>query len=318
MKFRDYYEVLGVDRSATGEQIQKSFRKLARQYHPDLNKEKDAESKFKEINEAYEVLSDPEKRKRYDTLGANFRDGQDFQPPPGWQGAGGGGVRFDFSHAGGGAQDMGSFSDFFEALFGGGGGRSPFGADPSAFEGFGGAHRGREMRPRREAELEVSLEDAMNGATKMVQLSSGDPREGTKKLKIKIPAGTVDGGVIRLAGKDGEDDLYLRIKIAPNARYSVQGSDLVVKLPVSPWEAALGAKVDLQLPEGTIKISVPAGSQTGGRLRVRGKGFTKKEGGRGDVLAELRIVVPTDLSSAERESFEKLASVSSFNPRAAA
>jgi curved DNA-binding protein len=311
VKFRDYYEVLGVERSASGDELQKAFRKLARKYHPDVNKDKDAENRFKEINEAYEVLSDPEKRKKYDALGANWRDGQEFQPPPGWDQQQGGGMRFHFTH-GGEHGDMEGFSDFFEAFFGGG---SPFGRHG----GFGEMHQGRHSARRRapqEAELEVSVEEAFNGGTKMVQLR--DERGETRTLKIKIPVGSSEGNTIRLAGKSGEPDLYLKIKIAPHPRYTVSGSDLIVRLPISPWEAALGAKVDLELPNGVIKLSVPAGAQTGSRLRVRGRGFPIREGAKGDVLAEIKIVVPTVLSTTEREIFERLASVSNFNPRAAA
>ena len=303
MKFRDYYDVLGVQRTATPEEIQKAYRKLARKYHPDINKTKEAEDRFKEINEANEVLSDPQKRKKYDTLGANWKAGQEFKPPPGWEGTAG----FDFNGGG-----MNGFSDFFEAFFGNG---SPFGAAG----GFGGADfgaagaRGRRGPRAVEAEFEISVEDAVNGATKQIQLR--DETGTARSLTVKIPAGTTEGTTMKLAGKKGESDVYLKVRIGAHPRYSVTQHDLVVRLPLSPWEAALGAKVDLQLPDGTIKLSVPAGSQSGGKLRVRGRGLPKKGGDRGDVLAELKVVVPTKLSDSERESFEKLASVSRFNPR---
>jgi len=303
VKFRDYYDVLGVQRTATPEEIQKAYRKLARKYHPDINKTKEAEDRFKEINEANEVLSDPQKRKKYDTLGANWKAGQEFKPPPGWEGTAG----FDFNGGG-----MNGFSDFFEAFFGNG---SPFGAAG----GFGGADfgaagaRGRRGPRAVEAEFEISVEDAVNGATKQIQLR--DETGTARSLTVKIPAGTTEGTTMKLAGKKGESDVYLKVRIGAHPRYSVTQHDLVVRLPLSPWEAALGAKVDLQLPDGTIKLSVPAGSQSGGKLRVRGRGLPKKGGDRGDVLAELKVVVPTKLSDSERESFEKLASVSRFNPR---
>jgi curved DNA-binding protein len=316
VKFKDYYEVLGIERKATPDEIQKAYRKLARKYHPDINKTKEAEDRFKEVNEANEVLSDPEKRKRYDALGANWKAGQDFQPPPDWD-ANGGSYQFNFGNGG---ADMGGFSDFFDAIFGGRGfagggfggasfgGGSPFGA------GMGeGARFGRGGAPAAEAELEVSVEDAISGAAKSIQLREPDGR--TRNLQVKIPAGTADGAKIRLAGKKGEADLYLKIKLAKHARYSPSGNDLVVRLPVAPWEAALGAKVDLVLPDGAIKLAIPAGSQSGSKLRVRGRGFQSGKDGRGDVLAEIRIVVPTSLSAAERESFEKLAQTSQFNPR---
>jgi curved DNA-binding protein len=313
VKFRDYYEVLGVSRIASAGEIQRSYRKLARKYHPDLNKTKEAEDRFKEINEANEVLSDPEKRKRYDTLGENWKAGQEFRPPPGWEQA----ARFDF---GGGGQN--GFSDFFEAFFGGG---SPFGGTG----GFGGAggftgqsgFGGSGPRMRRgpepvEAEFEISIEDAVIGATKQIQLR--DESGKTRGITVKIPAGTTDSTTMKLAGKKGEADVYLKVRLAQHPRYSVVDHDLIVRLPVTPWEAALGAKVDLQLPDGSIKLSVPPGSQSGGKLRVRGRGLPKKGGNRGDVLAEIKVVVPTSLSDSEREIFEKLASVSRFNPRSAA
>jgi curved DNA-binding protein len=312
VKFKDYYEVLGVERKASPEEIQKAFRKLARKYHPDVNKTKEAEDRFKEINEANEVLSDPEKRKRYDTLGANWKAGQDFQPPPGWE-SNGGSYQYNF---GAGGANFGGFSDFFDAIFGGGGfsaagfgGGSPFGAGM----GEAGRHFGKRAQPAAEAELTVSIEDSLSGATKSVQVR--DAQGGIRNLQVKIPAGTPDGGTIRLAGKKGEGDLYLRIKLASHPRYSVSGNDLVVRLPVSPWEAALGAKVDLVLPDGAVKLSLPAGSQSGAKLRIKGRGFTGAKGEKGDVLAEVRICVPTSLSAAERESFEKLAQMSQFNPR---
>jgi curved DNA-binding protein len=314
VKFRDYYEVLGLERKASPEEIQKAYRKLARKYHPDINKTKEAEDRFKEINEANEVLSDAEKRKRYDALGANWKAGQDFQPPPSWD-ANGGSYQFNF---GGGATDSNGFSDFFDAIFGGRGfagagfGGAGFGGGSSFGSGMGDAGRSR-TRVAAEAELTISVEDSICGATKSVQMR--DSQGGLRNLQIKIPAGTPDGGTIRLAGKQGEPDLFLRIKLASHPRYSTSGNDLVVRLPVTPWEAALGAKVDLALPDGTIKLSVPAGSQSGAKLRIRGRGFSVSKGEKGDVLAELRICVPTSLSPAERESFEKLAQMSQFNPR---
>ncbi len=314
MKFRDYYEVLGVERGATGEEIQKAYRKLARKYHPDINKTKEAEDRFKEINEANEVLGDAEKRKRYDALGANWKQGQDFQPPPGWD-QGGGSFQFNFN--GGDVGGMEGFSDFFSAIFGGG---APFGAEAAygGAQGFTGTRRARGAARRaaaaQEAELEVPIEDAFNGAVKSIQVQDGSGR--MRSLNVKIPAGSADGSTIRLAGKNGEGDLYLKIRHAPHPRYSVAGRDLVVRVSVSPWEAALGAKIDVPLPDGTIKVSVPAGSQSGSKLRLRGRGFAEKGSIKGDVLVELRVAVPTKLSEDERALFEKLAASSRFNPRA--
>lgn len=305
VKFRDYYEVLGIDRSASAEEIQKAYRKLARKYHPDINKTKEGEDRFKQINEANEVLGDPEKRKRYDMLGSNYKAGQDFQPPPEWEFNRGGSQHFSFGNGGA------DFSDFFSAIFG-----AQFGGG-SPFEGMGGARRGGSFeQPAQEAELHISVEDSFKGATKSIELRDAQGR--VRSLNVKIPTGTGDGSTIRLSGKKGESDLFLKIRLAPHPRYSVSGSDLIVKLPVSPWEAALGAKVDLTLPDGTIKVGIPAGSQSGSKLRLRGRGFSPAKGPRGDVLAEIKIVVPTSLSTSEREIFEKLQSVSHFNPRSAA
>jgi curved DNA-binding protein len=308
VKFRDYYEVLGVSRTASNDDIQKAYRKLARKYHPDINKTKEAEDRFKEINEANEVLSDPTKRKKYDTLGANWKAGQEFRPPPGWEGQGMGG--FDFNGNG-----MNGFSDFFEAFFGGAGG-SPFGGAGGPFGGAGRATRAPRGPQPVEAEFEISIEDAVKGATRQIQLRDASGK--VRSITVTIPAGTSEGSVLKLAGKKGESDVFLKVRLGAHPRYSVVDRDLVVKLPVAPWEAALGAKVDLVLPDGSIKLSVPAGSQSGGKLRVRGRGLPKKGGDRGDVLAEIRVVVPTTLSESEREVFEKLASVSRFNPRSAA
>ncbi len=323
MKFRDYYELLGVDRKASAADIQKAYRKLARKYHPDINKTKEAEDRFKEINEANEVLSDPEKRKRYDALGANWKEGQDFQPPPEWEQQFNN-VRFSFGEQG--AGDLNGFSDFFSALFGnaafggqgfgaaGFGGRAPFGA--GRFAGGAGEEARRAMQSQ-EAELGISVEDAFSGGLRTIQLR--DPSGKTRTLNVKIPAGSLEGSAIRIRGSQGEPDLVLRIKLLAHPRYLVSGSDLIVKLPVAPWEAALGSKVDVVLPDGTIKMSIPAGVQTGARLRLRKRGFPlKKELGRGDVFVEIRIVIPAKLSDAEREVYERLASVSTFNPRAAA
>jgi curved DNA-binding protein len=316
MKFQDYYETLGVDRKASQEEIQKAYRKLARKYHPDLNKTKGAEERFKQLNEANEVLSDPQKRKHYDALGANWKAGQDFRPPPGWQGgakaAGGGGFGFDFegaaqgwggAAAGGGFN--GDFSDFFEAIFGRAAGASA-----------GGRAAGqRKASPVREAILEVTFEEVLTGATKRVQIS--DPLTGElKTLQVKIPQGTNDGGKIRLSGLLGEGDIVLQLRLIKHPSYSSVGDDLVVRLPITPWEAALGGRVELRLPDGVINLNIPAGSQSGSKLRVRGRGFKLSSSDRrGDALAELRIMVPGVLTEAERAGFKELAEVSRFNPR---
>lgn len=327
VKYQDYYDILGVARDAPQEAVSKAFRKLARKYHPDVNKEKGAEAKFKEINEAYEVLGDAGKRKRYDALGANWQGGQEFRPPPGFEGfdfsqmggagAGGFNVRFGGGGAGGG------FSDFFSMLFGGLGGMAGNGGSHAGYDPFAGGKGFSGMGQTAPAEpqtvtLDVTLEEAFHGGTKLVSLVAQDPRGGRqeKKLRIKIPAGSSDGSVIRLSGQgSGGADLLLKIRMAQHPRYRVEGSDLVADLPITPWEAALGCKANLALLDGTIKLSVPAGAQQGQRLRVRGKGMPERGGGRGDVLAEVRLVMPSELTSAERDLLEKLSVVSKFNPR---
>ena len=328
MKYQDYYETLGVARGASQEEIQKAYRKLARKYHPDVNKEKGAEAKFKEINEAYEVLGDAQKRKRYDALGANWQGGQDFRPPPGFEGfdfsqmgsPGGGGFNVRF---GGGGAGGGGFSDFFSMLFGGLGGMAGNGGSHAGYDPFGGTAGFSGMGRAAPAEpqtidLDVTIEEAFHGGTKLVSLVAQDARGGRheKKLRIKIPEGSADGSVIRLSGQGGGGaDLLLKLRLASHPRYRVEGSDLVADLPITPWEAALGCKANLTLLDGTIKLSVPAGAQQGQRLRVRGKGMPVRGGGRGDLLAELRLVMPSELTSAERDLLEKLSVVSKFNPR---
>jgi curved DNA-binding protein len=319
VEFQDYYKTLGIERSASQEEVRRSYRKLARTYHPDVNKEAGAEARFKQITEAYEVLKDPEKRKRYDALGSNWRAGQDFTPPPGFEG-----FEFDLGGARAGGEGFGDFSSFFETLFGGGGFGGPF---------AGGARRGgpRGRRPRavaQEAELVIPLEEAVRGATREVALEAqevgADGRVGLarKTLSLKIPPGTRPGTVMRLAGQGARSshggpagDLLLHIRIAPHPRFTIEGDDLSTRLPVTPWEAALGTKVELQLVEGSAELSVPPGSKSGKKLRLRGQGLPKKGGGRGDLYVELAIHVPATLTPRERELFTELARESSFDPR---
>lgn len=343
VQFRDYYEALGVNTNASEDEIKSAFRKQARKYHPDVNPgDKSAEEKFKEINEAYEVLSDAEKRKRYDTLGPNWKAGEEFRPPPGWQQE----SRVDFGDMGdifGGAGGMGGagaggFSDFFETLFGGGrrAGRSRRG-------GAGFSMRGREI----EAEIELTLEEAHRGGRRSISLqvmeSCPDCRgTGTKDgkavcstcrgagvvqrpktLEVTIPPGVRDGSVIRLAGQ-GEPganggppgDLLLRVRLRPHRLFDLTGdNDVQVELPVAPWEAALGARVSVPTLEGPVEMTIPAGTQAGQRLRLRGQGLNRRDGRRGDQYAKLKIVNPPRLTSAERELFEKLRDASRFDAR---
>ncbi|UCG12577.1 MAG: DnaJ domain-containing protein [Deltaproteobacteria bacterium] len=317
VKFQDYYEILGVGRDASEGEIKKAYRKLARKYHPDVNKDKEAEEKFKQVNEAHEVLKDPEKRKLYDQLGPDWQSGQEFKPPPGWED-----VHFDFQ-TGPGAEAFdfgGGFSDFFETLFGG------------HMAGGGGA-RARQaswvMRGQdQEAEIEVSLEDAYHGANRTITLQGheidpqGQVRPTVQNIQVKIPPGVTDGTRIRLSGKGGEGmgggppgDLYLRVKIEPHPRYRVEGHDLVVEVPVTPWEAALGATVEVPVMDGTVNLKIPAGSQSGQKLRLRGKGLPKKGSQKGDLFARLKVAVPKNLNKREEELFSEMAKVSTFNPR---
>ncbi|MEW6378529.1 MAG: DnaJ C-terminal domain-containing protein [bacterium] len=331
IKFQDYYQVLGVPRNASQDDIQRAYRKLARKYHPDINKSPDAEERFKKINEAYEVLKDPEKRKRYDMLGENWRAGQDFTPPPGWDfrggraaGTGGGtwrGVNFsDLGDIGG--LGGGKFSDFFETLFGAGLG---------GFRTAGGRTQAGDWTARgqdREAEITIPLEDAYQGAKKTISLESvrpdaaGQPQRVTQNLEVTIPAGITDGKRIRLSGQGEKGmgggppgDLYLRVHIAPHPVFQLKGHDLIVEVPVTPWEAALGAQVEVPTMEGTARVKIPAGVQSGQRLRLRGKGLPMSGGMRGDLYAMIQVAVPKTLDPKERELFEELARHSSFQPR---
>ncbi|MDX6601334.1 MAG: curved DNA-binding protein [Solirubrobacterales bacterium] len=300
--FRDYYEVLGVPRGASDEEIRSAYRKLARTYHPDVNKEPGAEERFKEISEAYEVLRDPENRKRYDRLGANWKAGEDVSGAEGFGGFGRGQGDFGDVHVQFG--DGNGFSDFFENLFGGSGRRA------GGFEGF--SVRGGDQ----EATLEISLEEAARGGHR--KISFGDGRD----YEVDIPAGVRDGQRIRLAGEGGRGagggpagDLFLRVRVKPDRRFLLEGRDLFVELPVTPWEAALGATVEVPTLDGTVKLKVPAGSSSGRRLRLKGEGMPGPGKQKGDLFATVQIVVPKKLGKRERELFEQLAEASKFDPR---
>ena len=331
INYQDYYKTLGVERSASQDEVQKAFRKLARKFHPDVSKEKGAEEQFKLINEAYEVLGDPEKRKLYDSLGSNWKAGQDFRPPPGFeemfgrghggaQSRGPAGMQFQF---GGGAGDAGGFSDFFSAIFGGLGGAAGFGGAQNIFSQggapgmedlFGGrsSHRPQSFT----AELSISIEDAWSSNTKQVTLSMPCDREGRRTYAVKIPPGTKEGSTIRLAAQgSGTAEILFKVHFTPDARYSADGFDIVSRVDLAPWEACLGARVKLATPGGELMLNVPAGSQAGQRLRLKGRGLPKSRELRGDMFAELRITVPTILGDKERALFEELASTSSFKPR---
>ena len=349
VQFKDYYETLGVARTASEDEIKKAFRKLARQYHPDVAKDKKtSEEKFKEINEAYEVLSDPTKRKKYDELGPNWKAGSDFRPPPGWQnfGAGAGANRrgsgnmgdYDFHFGGTG------FSDFFEQLFGsaarggaGGGGRRG-----SVFPEDDGAERGQDVQ----GDLMVTLEEAVRGSVRTVTMERNVKCEqcggsgqraghvcnacgGTGRVRkranfqVRIPAGVAEGQQLRLTGR-GEaglgggpaGDLFLRVKLAKHPDFKVEDQNLVHETEITPWEAVLGTQVSVPTLDGHVNIKIPPGTQNGQRLRVRSQGLPIRGGGRGDLYAEVSLQVPNEISPREKELWEQLARESKFNPRA--
>lgn len=306
--YHDYYEALGVPRDASADEIRGAYRKLARENHPDVNKDPGAADRFKEIAEAYEVLRDPEKRERYDRLGRNWRAGEDVSGAQGFgQGFGDGGgwrdVGVDFGEGG-------DFSDFFEDLFGA---RRRAGGARRGAGGFGGmAMRGADH----EAVLDLTLEEAAAGGSRHITLGDG------RGYDVTIPAGARDGQRIRLAGEGGpgvdggpSGDLFLRVRIAPHPRFRVEGRDLHVDLPVSPSEAALGARVPVPTLTGTARVRVPAGSSTGRRLRLRGEGMPTAGGRHGDLYAHVQVMVPKKLDEHQRELYEQLAAASHFDPR---
>jgi curved DNA-binding protein len=309
VQFRDYYETLGVSKTASEDEIKSAFRKLARKYHPDVAKDKkEAEEKFKQINEAYEVLSDPEKRRKYDQLGENWNQPGGFQPPPQWGGGQPGGFRWGSGENGGVEFEFGGtgFSDFFEAFFGGGRGRSAFG-------GFGQrgtmAERGSDV----EADIMVTLEEALHGSTRQVSLRRAGSKK-TETYQVKIPRGVREGQRIRLAGQGeaGErggksGDLFLRVRLARHPDFSVEGSDLVHEVKIAPWQATLGDQLIVPTLEGSARLKLPPGTQGGQRFRLRGRGLPGVSGQRGDLYVVAQISVPKKLSEREREIWEQLA-----------
>lgn len=318
VKFHDYYKTLGVERTATQADIKKAYRKLARKYHPDISKEVGADETFKEVAEAYEVIGDPKKREKFDQLGGDWKSGQEFSPPPGWEG-----VHFDFRggprDGGIPPEDLGGFSDFFSELFGNAG---------SHAQGAGRRERKRRGQDH-EAETSVSLEDAFHGAKRSFQLQTADidPQgrvlRKTKRYDVAIPAGTGNGARLRLAGQGGEGvgggppgDLHLRITIAPHPHHRVAGRNLETDLPVSPWEVALGAKVEVRAMDGTLSLTVPPGTQNGQKLRLKGRGLPQRGSHvAGDLLVTVKVRIPQNLSGKEKELFEALAKHSTFDPR---
>lgn len=319
MQFQDYYKTLDVERSSSGPEIQKAYRRLARKYHPDLNRDdEEAENRFKEIGEAYEVLGDESKRKRYDQYGSAWKQAQKTgSNPNGW-----GNVDFNFADASSPGQgfDFGSsgFSSFFDMLFGQQGRphwNRQRGAAAPPEAGFG-SRRGSD----REAILRVALTDLANGAKKKISIM--DPANGQRRsLEVSVPKGVLPGQKIRLAdqgeaGSNGQPgDLFLTIELLPNPQFELDGRTLRVKLPLTPWEAALGAKVSVPTLDGKVDIKVPAGTSSGRKIRLRGKGLPNPKGSDGDLIVELQINVPGSLSDEEVELYGRLAEVSAFRPR---
>jgi curved DNA-binding protein len=306
----DYYRALGVDRSAGQDEIQRAYRTLARRFHPDINKDPGAEERFKDINEAYEVLSDPKKRARYDRFGEHWRQVPDDYdgPAPGASPFGGGGRRV-YVNTGGAGYDSGFAGVGVDDLFGG-----LFGAG-----GFGRGARMSAPGADSEAEIELAVEDAYAGGRRRIMLQTAS---GPRSFEVTIPAGVTDGQRIRLAGQGAggiaggpRGDLYLVVRLAPHPRYLVDGRDITVELPVAPWEAALGASVPVDTPGGPVRVQVPAGSSSGRRLRLRGRGMPHPKGAAGDLYAEVKIVVPAHLTPGERELWNRLAQTSRFDPR---
>jgi len=308
VEYKDYYQILGVDKTATVDELKKAYRKLARKYHPDISKEADAEVRMKEVNEAYEVLKDPEKRAAYDQLGSGWRQGQDFNPPPGWD------AGFEFS-GGFADSDADGFSDFFSSLFG------------QRFRQPGqGRHQGQARGKDHNAKVLIDLEDAFHGATRTISLrlpevgSNGHMQVKERTLNVKIPKGVKDGQHIRLSGMGAPGsgggkagDLYLEVSFNPHRMYRVEGHDLHITLPIAPWEAALGATVKTPTPNGNVEVRIPAGSQTGKKLRLKGRGIPYKPPG--DLYLELEIVTPEASTDRARELYQNMAKEMPFNPR---
>jgi curved DNA-binding protein len=331
LDYKDYYETLKVKKDASQEDIQKAYRKLARKLHPDVNKSPDAEKRFKDIGEAYEVLKDADKRQKYDQYGTAWKQAQQGGGgvPPGWQGfdvSGGGGGRgqsggfeFNFDDLGGAGGE--GYSSFFEMLFGRAGAargrQGPFGDSTQSF----GSRQGADA----EATISLTLAEAIRGGPH--QFSFAEPASGDRKsISVKIPPGVRSGQRIRLAGRGlkgsdggGAGDLYLRIDVAPDPRFRIEGNDLYTQLPVAPWEAALGTEAQVETPEGSVRVKVPGAFSSGRTIRLRGRGLPQQGAGgqreRGDLFAEIKVMVPGQLTDRERELFEQLREVSTFKPR---
>src|SRR5580692_10721008 len=292
MQYKDYYEVLGVSRGADADALKRAYRKLARKYHPDVSKEKNAESKFKELQEAYEVLRDPDKRAAYDQLGRDYRTGQQFRPPPDWSQRFGqsGSQRFS---------DLNGSSDFFSSLFGGAAGAGAGGGPPPDADA---------------GHLDVTVEEAFAGTKRRVMLNDGGR---ARSIDVQIPAGVGDGQSLRIAGTGGRASLIFRIRVRPHSLYLLQGKDVQIELPLAPWEAALGAKVAVPTLGGTVEVTVPAGAQSGQKLRLRGRGLPGASGAAGgDQIVSIKLVTPAAQSAQAKEAYERMKKEFNFDPRA--
>lgn len=315
MEYKDYYKILGVARNATQDEIKRAYRKLARKYHPDVSKEADAEAKFKEVGEAYEVLKDPEKRAAYDQLGADWKAGQEFRPPPGWD------AGFEFSGGGFTGGDASAFSDFFETLFGRGYG-GMHGGQAGGRTGFRAQARGEDHH----AKVMIDLEDAYSGATRSITLrvpevdAQGRVHTRERTLNVRIPKGIKEGQHIRLAGQGAPGmggapagDLYLEVAFRPHPLYSVEGRDVYLDLPIAPWEAALGATVKVPTPAGVVDMKIPPGSASGRKLRLKGRGIPADPPG--DLYVVLQVVVPPADTERAKSLYREMERELAFNPR---
>ena len=322
MDFKDYYKIMGVERDATQDEIKRAYRKLARKYHPDVSKEADAEIRFKEVGEAYEALKDPEKRAAYDQLGANWKAGQDFNPPPDWD------AGFEFSGGGFTGGDSAAYSDFFESLFGRGGaqgfrsaGGGPAGGSASGYGG-GFQRRGEDHH----AKVVIDLEDAYQGASRSITLqspeldSSGHVVTKKRTLNVKIPKGVKQGQQIRLSGQGSAGmgggpagDLYLEIEFKPHSIYRVEGHDVYIDLPITPWEAALGASVKVPTPDGKVDMKIQPNTPNGRKMRLKGRGIPAKQPG--DLYVVPQITVPPADTEAAKELYKKMQQELNYNPR---
>jgi curved DNA-binding protein len=288
MQYRDYYEILGVTRGADADEVKRAYRKLARKFHPDVSKEKNAEEKFKEVQEAYEVLRDSDKRAAYDQLGRDFRNGQQFRPPPDWSQRFGssGGQRFS---------DINGFSDFFSSLFGG-----------SAAAGGNAGQADSDA-----GHLDVTVEEAFAGTKRRVALNEHGRQ---RQVDVQIPAGVTEGQPLRIPALGGRSSLIFRIRLRPHHLYEVVGKDVQIELPLAPWEAALGAKVAVPTLGGTVELTIPAGAQSGQKLRLRARGFPGNPAG--DQMVIIKLVTPAAQSATQKEAYERMKRDFQFDPRA--